>query len=129
MRRLQPPGWPEPRGYANGMVAEGRLVFVGGMVGWDSAGVFAPDLAGQVRQALLNIVAVLAEADGRPEQVARLTWYITDREDYLAHQREIGEAYREVMGRHFPAMAVVQVVALVEADARVEIEATAVLPL
>ena len=129
MRRLQPPGWPEPRGYANGMVAEGRIVFVGGMVGWDSAGVFAPDLAGQVRQALLNIVAVLAEADGRPEQVARLTWYITDREDYLAHQREIGEAYREVMGRHFPAMAVVQVVALVEADARVEIEATAVLPL
>ena len=129
MRRLQPPGWPEPRGYANGMVAEGRLVFVGGMVGWDSAGVFAPDLAGQVRQALLNIVAVLAEADGRPEQVARMTWYITDREDYLAHQREIGAAYRDVMGRHFPAMAVVQVVALVEAEARVEIEATAVLPL
>jgi enamine deaminase RidA (YjgF/YER057c/UK114 family) len=129
MRRLQPPGWPEPRGYANGMLAEGRLVFVGGQIGWDAAGVFAPDLAGQVRQALLNIVAVLAEADGRPEHVARLTWYVTDREDYLAHQREIGRVYRDVMGKHFPAMAVVEVSALVEALARVEIEATAVLPL
>jgi enamine deaminase RidA (YjgF/YER057c/UK114 family) len=129
VRRLQPPGWPEPRGYANGMLAEGQLVFVGGQIGWDAAGVFAPDLAGQVRQTLRNIVAVLAEAGGRPEHVARLTWYITDRDDYLAHQREIGAAYRDVMGRHFPAMAVVQVVALVEAEARVEIEATAVLPL
>jgi enamine deaminase RidA (YjgF/YER057c/UK114 family) len=128
MRRLQPPGWPEPRGYANGMLAEGRLVFVGGQIGWDSSGVFAADLAGQVRQALLNIVAVLAEAEARPEHIARMTWYITDREDYLAHTREIGVAYREVMDRHFPAMAVVQVVALVETDARVEIEATAVLP-
>jgi enamine deaminase RidA (YjgF/YER057c/UK114 family) len=127
MRRLQPPGWPEPRGYANGMLAEGRIVFVGGQIGWDSSGAFAPDLAGQVRQALLNIVAVLAEADARPEHIARLTWYVTDREDYLAHQREIGAAYRDVIGRHFPAMAVVQVVALVEADALVEIEATAVL--
>ncbi len=90
MRRLQPPGWPEPRGYANGMLAEGALVFVGGQIGWDSAGVFAPDLAGQVRQTLLNIVAVLAEADARPEHVARMTWYITDRDDYLAHTREIG---------------------------------------
>jgi enamine deaminase RidA (YjgF/YER057c/UK114 family) len=111
------------------MLAEGRLVFVGGQIGWDSTGAFAPDLPGQVRQALLNIVAVLAEADGRPEHVARMTWYVTDREDYLAHQREIGAAYRDVMGKHFPAMAVVEVVALVEADARVEIEATAVLPL
>jgi enamine deaminase RidA (YjgF/YER057c/UK114 family) len=110
------------------MLAEGRLVFVGGQIGWDSAGAFAPDLAGQVRQALLNIVAVLAEADARPEHIARMTWYITDRDDYLAHTREIGAAYREVMDRHFPAMAVVQVVALIEADARVEIEATAVLP-
>ncbi|HEY6886530.1 MAG TPA: RidA family protein [Solirubrobacter sp.] len=126
MRRLQPPGWPEPRGYANGMVAEGRLVFVGGQIGWDSRGVFAPDLAGQVRQALLNIVAVLAEADAKPEHVARLTWYVVDRDDYLARQKEIGAAYRDVMGRHFPAMAVVQVVALVEAEAKVEIEATAV---
>jgi enamine deaminase RidA (YjgF/YER057c/UK114 family) len=128
MRRLQPPGWPPPRGYANGMLAEGRLVFVGGQIGWDAGGVFAPDLAGQVRQALLNVVAVLAEADAKPEHVARLTWYIVDREDYLAHQAEIGAAYREVMGRHFPSMAVVQVVALVESEARVEIEATAVLP-
>jgi enamine deaminase RidA (YjgF/YER057c/UK114 family) len=127
MRRLQPPGWPEPKGYANGMLAEGRLIFVGGQIGWDSTGTFAPDLAGQVRQTLLNIVAVLAEADARPEHIARLTWYVTDREDYLAHQREIGVAYRDVMGRHFPAMAVVQVVALMEAQARVEIEATAVL--
>jgi enamine deaminase RidA (YjgF/YER057c/UK114 family) len=127
VRRLQPPGWPDPKGYANGMLAEGRLIFVGGQIGWDSTGAFAPGLAGQVRQALLNIVAVLAEADARPEHVARLTWYVTDREEYLAQQREIGVAYREVMGRHFPAMAVVQVVALVEAEARVEIEATAVL--
>jgi enamine deaminase RidA (YjgF/YER057c/UK114 family) len=128
VRRLQPPGWPEPRGYANGVMAEGRLVFVGGQIGWDSTGAFAPDLVGQVRQTLLNIVAVLAEADAKPEHVTRLTWYITDREDYLARQKEIGAAYRDVMGRHFPAMAVVQVVALVEAQARVEIEATAVLP-
>ena len=128
MRRLQPPGWPEPRGYANGVLAEGRLVFVGGQIGWDATGAFAPGLVGQVRQALLNIVAVLAEADAKPEHVTRLTWYITDREDYLGHQKEIGAAYREVMGRHFPAMAVVQVVALVEAQAVVEIEATAVLP-
>ena len=127
MRRLQPPGWPEPKGYANGRLAAGRLIFVGGQIGWDSTGTFAPDLAGQVRQTLLNIVAVLAEADARPEHIARLTWYVTDREDYLAHQREIGVAYRDVMGRHFPAMAVVQVVALMEAQARVEIEATAVL--
>jgi enamine deaminase RidA (YjgF/YER057c/UK114 family) len=128
VRRLQPPGWPEPRGYANGVLAEGRLVFVGGQIGWDSTGAFAADLAGQVRQALLNIVAVLAEADGKPEHVVRLTWYVTDRADYLAHQKEIGAAYRDVMGRHFPAMAVVQVVALIEANAFVEIEATAVLP-
>ena len=126
MRRLQPPGWPEPKGYANGMLAEGRLIFVGGQIGWDSTGAFAPGLAGQVRQALLNIVAVLAEADARPEHVARLTWYVTDLEDYLSHQREIGVAYRDVMGRHFPAMAVVIVAGLVEAQAKVEIEATAV---
>jgi len=129
VRRLQPPGWPEPKGYANGMLAEGRLVFVGGQIGWDSSGAFASDLAGQIRQTLLNIVAVLAEAGARPEHVARLTWYVTDREDYVAHQREIGAAYREVMGRHFPAMAVVQVLALIEAEALVEIEATAVLSL
>jgi enamine deaminase RidA (YjgF/YER057c/UK114 family) len=129
VRPLLPPGWPPPKGFVNGIVAEGRLVFVAGQVGWDSAGVFAPDLPGQVRQALLNIVAVLAEADARPEHIARMTRYITSREEYLAHPKEIGAAYRDVMGNHFPAMAVVQVVALVEAEARVEIEATAVLEL
>ena len=127
MRRLQPPGWPEPRGYSNGIQAFGQLVFVGGQIGWDETGAFADDLAGQVGQALRNIVAVLAEAGAGPEHVTRLTWYITDREDYLAHPKEIGAAYREAMGRHFPAMAVVQVVALVEAQAKVEIEATAVI--
>jgi enamine deaminase RidA (YjgF/YER057c/UK114 family) len=126
---LQPPGWPRPPGYANGVVAEGRLVFVAGQIGWDETGAFpAADLPGQVRQALRNVVAVLAEAGGRPEHVARLTWYVVDREEYLASTREIGAAYREVMGRHFPAMAVVAVAGLLEAQARVEIEATAVVP-
>jgi enamine deaminase RidA (YjgF/YER057c/UK114 family) len=128
MRRLQPPGWPEPRGYANGVeTSGGRLVFVGGQIGWDETGAFpSVDMAGQVGQALRNIVAVLSEAGAGPENVARLTWYITDRTEYLASLKEIGAAYREVMGRHFPAMAVVEVTALIEADARVEIEATAV---
>jgi enamine deaminase RidA (YjgF/YER057c/UK114 family) len=129
MRVLQPPGWPRPRGYSNGVVAEGRLVLVAGQIGWDASGEFpAADLAGQVRQALENVVAVLAEAGAGPEHVARLTWYVTDRDEYLARAREIGEAYRAVMGRHYPAMAVVQVAALVEAQACVEIEATAVVP-
>ncbi len=128
MRALQPPGWPAPRGYSNGIEASGRLVFVGGQIGWDASGEFAPDLASQVRQTLSNIMAVLAVAGAGPEHVARLTWYVVDREDYLAHQKEIGAAYRSVMGKHFPAMAVVQVLALVEAQALVEIEATAVVP-
>jgi enamine deaminase RidA (YjgF/YER057c/UK114 family) len=127
VRHLQPPGWPVPRGYANGIEASGRLVFVGGQIGWDAAGAFADGLVEQVRQALTNIVAVLAEAGAGPSDVVRLTWYVIDREDYLARQKEIGAAYRSVMGRHFPAMAVVQVVALVEAEALVEIEATAVI--
>jgi enamine deaminase RidA (YjgF/YER057c/UK114 family) len=127
VRRLQPPGWPEPRGYANGIEASGRLVFVGGQIGWDETGAFPyEDLAGQVGQALRNIVAVLGEAGAGPEHVARLTWYVTSREEYLESLREIGAAYRSVMGRHFPAMAVVEVTALVEAAAKVEIEATAV---
>jgi enamine deaminase RidA (YjgF/YER057c/UK114 family) len=127
VRRLQPPGWPEPRGYANGIEASGRLVFVGGQIGWDETGAFPhADLAGQVEQALRNIVAVLAEADAGPEHVVRMTWFITDRDAYLSGLKEIGAAYRQVMGRHFPAMAVVQVIALVEAQAQVEIEATAV---
>jgi enamine deaminase RidA (YjgF/YER057c/UK114 family) len=128
VKALQPPGWPRPRGFANGVVAEGRLVFVAGMIGWDAAGEFAgDDLPSQVRQALANVVAVLAEAGGGPSHVVRLTWYVTDRHDYLAQQAEIGAAYREVMGRHFPAMAVVEVSGLVEERAKVEIEATAVL--
>jgi enamine deaminase RidA (YjgF/YER057c/UK114 family) len=129
VRALQPPGWPRARGYAHGIEAEGRLVFTAGQIGWGPDGGFASsDLAGQVRQTLANVVAVLAEAGAGPEHVVRLTWYVVDREEYLASQKEIGAAYREVMGRHFPAMAVVVVAGLVEADARVEIEATAVVP-
>src|SRR5688500_9393300 len=129
MRRLQPPGWPRPRGYANGIEASGRLVFVAGQIGWDPDGAFpSADLPGQVRQTLANVVAVLAEAGAGPEHVVRLTWYVTDREEYLASVKEIGAAYREVMGRHFPAMAVVAVSGLVEGQAKVEIEATAVVP-
>jgi enamine deaminase RidA (YjgF/YER057c/UK114 family) len=128
VRRLQPPGWPEPRGYANGIEASGKLVFVGGMIGWDETGAFpAAGMAGQVGQALRNIVAVLAEAGAGPEHVARLTWYVTDREEYLTSLKAIGAAYRSVMGRHYPAMAVVEVTALIEAQAKVEIEATAVI--
>jgi enamine deaminase RidA (YjgF/YER057c/UK114 family) len=129
VERLQPPGWPEPRGYANGIAAEGRLVFVAGQIGWDMSGAFpASDLAGQVRQTLENVVAVVAEAGGRPEHVARMTWYLVDRAEYLENLRAIGAAYREVMGRHFPAMAVVEVAGLLEPEAKVEIEAVAVLP-
>ena len=127
MRALQPPGWPRPRGYANGIEASGRLVFTAGQIGWDATGAFpSDDLPGQVRQTLSNVVAVLAEAGAGPEHVVRLTWYVTDREEYLASVKEIGAAYREVMGRHYPAMAVVAVSGLVEAQAKVEIEATAV---
>ena len=126
MRALEPPGWPRARGYAHGIEASGRLVFTAGQIGWDPSGSFAPDFAGQVRQALENVVAVLAEAGARPEHVVRLTWYVTSREEYLGAQKEIGAAYRDVMGRRFPAMAVVIVAGLVEAQAKVEIEATAV---
>jgi enamine deaminase RidA (YjgF/YER057c/UK114 family) len=129
METLQPPGWPRPRGYANGVAAEGRLVFVAGQIGWDETGSFpAEDMAGQVRQTLRNVVAVLAEAGAGPEHVVRLTWYVTDRDAYLADPAGIGQAYRDVMGKHFPAMAVVVVSALIEASAKVEIEATAVVP-
>ena len=128
-QELHPAGWKKAAGYANGIAAEGRLVFVGGQIGWNADQVFeAKDLAGQVRQTLENVVTILAEAGARPEHVVRMTWYITDKQDYLANLKAIGEAYRVVMGRHYPAMAMVQVVALIEDDARVEIEATAVLP-
>jgi enamine deaminase RidA (YjgF/YER057c/UK114 family) len=126
---LQPPGWKPASGYANGIAASGRMVFTGGLVGWNAEGVFeADDFVGQAGQALRNIVAVLAEAGARPEHLVRLTWYVTDKAEYLAGLRALGAVYREVIGRHYPAMALVQVVALVEDRARVEIEATAVIP-
>lgn len=126
-RTLQPEGWAPARGYANGIEARGRQIFVAGQIGWDSQQRFASDvLADQVAQALRNIVDVLAVAKAAPEHVTRLTWYVTSRDEYLAQQKEIGAAYRAVMGRHYPAMAVVQVTALMEARAKVEIEATAV---
>jgi enamine deaminase RidA (YjgF/YER057c/UK114 family) len=126
---LQPEGWPRPRGYSNGIAAQGRQVFIAGQVGWDGEGRFAsPKLAGQVKKALENIIAVLAAAQGGPENIVRLTWYVTSRDEYHAELPEIGAAYRAVMGKHFPVMSVVQVVALMEKDAKVEIEATAVVP-
>ena len=126
---LQPTSWPRPRGYANGVVASGRQIYLAGQIGWDESRAFRTDsLAGQVEQALRNVVALLAEAGAGPEHLVRLTWYVTSRDEYLAEVSEIGAAYRAVVGRCFPAMAVVQVVALVEARAKVEIEATAVLP-
>ena len=129
MTILQPPGWPRPKGYSCGVSATGTTVFVSGQIGWDQHGRFtAHDIAGQVGQALRNVVAVLAEAGARPEHVARMTWFVTDKREYAAAAREIGAAYREVMGRHFPAMSVVEVSALLEDEAKVEIEATAVLP-
>jgi enamine deaminase RidA (YjgF/YER057c/UK114 family) len=129
MKILQPPGWPRAKGYSNGMVAEGHFVFVAGMVGWNPAGNFETDsFAGQVRQALQNILAVLAEAGGKAEHIARMTWYVTDKQEYLANLREVGAAYRDVIGNHFPATTLVQVSGLVEERAKVEIEATAVLP-
>jgi enamine deaminase RidA (YjgF/YER057c/UK114 family) len=126
---LQPGGWVRSKGYSNGVAAKGRSVFVSGMVGWDAQEKFtADDLAGQVRQALSNIVAVLAEADARPEHIVRMNWYVVEKAEYLASCKQIGEAYREIIGRHYPAMTVVQVVALMENKARVEIEVTAVVP-
>jgi enamine deaminase RidA (YjgF/YER057c/UK114 family) len=129
MESLQPSGWPQPRGYANGIVAEGRIVFVAGQIGWNARGEFeTDDFVGQVRQALRNVVAVLAEAGAAPERIARMTWYITDKAAYRASLREVGRVYREVIGTHYPAMTLVQVAALLEDRAKVEIEATAVLP-
>ncbi len=125
---LQPEGWPAPKGYANGMAAEGRIVVTGGVVGWDLNGVFPDDFLGQVRQTFANIVAILREGGAGPEHLVRLTWYVVDVEEYLADLRGLGRVYREVIGAHYPAMAVVQVVRLVEKAARVEIEATAVVP-
>ncbi len=129
MQILQPAGWAQPKGYANGVVASGRQVFIGGQVGWDAECRFASaDFVAQARQALANIVAILAEAEGKPEHIVRLTWYVVDKREYIAAYRELGRAYRTVMGRHYPAMTAVQVAALIEDAARVEIEATAVIP-
>jgi enamine deaminase RidA (YjgF/YER057c/UK114 family) len=129
MEFLQPKDWPRPRGYANGIAASGRMVFVSGMIGWDADGVFhTDDFAGQVRQALANVVAVLAEGGARPEHIVRMTWYVIDKKEYVAAYPEIGVAYRELIGRHFPTMSAVQVAGLVEDRARVEIEVTAVVP-
>ena len=125
---LQPPGWSRPKGYANGVSARGRLVFTAGQVGWDTQGNFPDTLAGQVELALANVAAVLAEAGAGPEHLVRLTWFIIDRRAYLDAQSEIGAAYRRVLGRHYPAMSLVEVSALVESKALVEIEATAVIP-
>ena len=128
-RVLCPPGWPRPRGYVNGIAAEGRIVVTAGMIGWDEhERLVAADLVGQARQALRNVLAVLAEAGAGPEHVVRLTWYVTDIAAYRARAEALGAAYREVMGRRFPVMALVGVTALVEPDALVEIEATAVVP-
>ena len=128
MNVLQPPGWPQPRGYANGVAASGRYVVTAGMVGRDPNGPFPPDFVGQASWALTNILAVLAEAGAGPEHLVRLTWYIRDRREYLASLPELGTIYREVFGRHFPAMAVLEVAGLVDDEARLEIEATAVVP-
>jgi len=129
MEFLQPANWVRPKGYSNGVAGKGRMIFVSGMIAWDGQEkMVSDDLAEQVRQSLGNIVAVLAEANAQPEHIVRLTWYLVDKREYLAASREIGAIYRQILGRHFPAMTVVQVSALLEDGARVEIEATAVVP-
>ncbi|MBP1849617.1 RidA family protein [Rhizobium halophytocola] len=126
---LQPEGWAKPVGYSNGMEARGRQVYVGGQVGWNANCQFeTDDFVGQVHQTLKNVVAIVRAAGGEPHHITTLTWYFTDRDEYLASLKQLGPAYREVMGRHFPAMAAVQVVALVEERAKVEIQAIAVIP-
>jgi enamine deaminase RidA (YjgF/YER057c/UK114 family) len=128
MQVLQPKGWPQPRGYSNGILAEGRQVFVAGQIGWDAEKKLADDFAAQVRQALANTVAVLAEAGARPEHIVRMNWYVTDKREYLAAGREIGRAYKELIGPSYPAMTLLEVKALLEDRAKVEIETTAVIP-
>jgi enamine deaminase RidA (YjgF/YER057c/UK114 family) len=126
---LQPPGWKKPIGYANGVEARGRLIFVGGQVGWNANCVFeTDDLVEQIGQTLRNVVAILAQAGAEPKHVTTMTWYLTDKGDYLANLKAIGKVYRETFGRNYPAMAAVQVLALIEDRAKVEIQATAVVP-
>ncbi|MGI9026065.1 MAG: RidA family protein [Burkholderiaceae bacterium] len=129
MKLLQPQGWAEPRGYSNGTAARGTLISIAGQIGWNAQCAFeSDDFAVQTRQALANIVAVLAVAGGRPEHIVRMTWYVTDKREYVSAYPAIGAAYREIIGKHYPAMTAVQVVALIEDRAKVEIEATAVIP-
>ena len=129
MQILQPPSWARAKGFSNGIVASGRMVFIAGQVGWTGQGEWKEkSFAGQFRQTIRNILDVLAEAKGKPEHIVRLTWYVLDRDEYLASLKEVGAAYRELMGRHYPTMAVVQVSGLVESQAKLEIEATAVIP-
>ena len=129
IKTLQPPDWPRPKGYANGVLAEGRMVFVAGMIGWDAEGRFPSErLADQARVALANIVAVLAEGGAKPEHIVRMTWYVTDKREYLDQGREIGAAFRELIGSYSIAMTAVEVKALIEDAAKVEIEVTAVIP-
>jgi enamine deaminase RidA (YjgF/YER057c/UK114 family) len=129
MEVILPAGWPRPKGYANGVVASGKMLFIAGMIGWDAQGQFeSDDFAVQARQALRNIADVLREAGGKPENIVRMTWYVTDKREYLAASREIGQAFREIIGSYNAAMTAVEVKALIEDRAKVEIEATAVLP-
>lgn len=129
MKLLQPPGWEAPRGYANGVMARGALIFVGGQIGWNAQQQFeSDDFIAQTRQALLNIRAVLEAGGARPQHMARMTWYVVDRVEYISRLQELGVVYREVMGKNFPAMTCVEVAGLVEDRARIEIEVTAVLP-
>jgi enamine deaminase RidA (YjgF/YER057c/UK114 family) len=125
---LHPSGWPQPKGYANGIKARGDLLFIGGMVGWDKHGHFPVDFVGQTRLLLANIIAVLAEGGASPRHIVRMTWYVRDMDEYLKARPALGDVYREVMGDHYPAMALVAVTRLVEPDARLEIETTAVVP-
>lgn len=129
MKKLQPPGWLEPKGYANGVMTRGALIFVGGQIGWNAAQQFkSDDFIVQTRQALINVAAILKAGGAGPEHMVRMTWYVTDRVEYSARLKELGAAYREVMGKNFPAMTCVEVSGLVEERARIEIEVTAVLP-
>ena len=129
MKILQPPGWARAKGFSNGIAAKGNLVFIAGQIGWTGDCKWeVRDFAGQFRQAIKNILEILAQANGKPEHIVRLTWYVLDKQEYLNSLKGVGEAYRELMGRHYPTMAVVQVSGLVEEEARLEIEATAVVP-
>lgn len=129
MQVLQPPGWEKPKGYSNGVAAEGRLVFVAGQIGWNAACRFdSDDFVAQTRQALANVVAVLAEAGAKPEHIVRMTWYVTDKQEYLATLKDIGPVFRDIIGCYNAAMTAIEVSALIEDEAKVEIEATAVVP-